>query len=203
MRQEDQMLLDGIRAQAASAVRAALDAGADANVRDHCNLDASVLVTAIEAGSAELVALLLAAGADPDDGGANSWTPLVTAVEHGDPAIVEQLLAAGAVAGTRDEPDGPVVPLTTLFDAHGKVAAVNPLSAHRHSRGHRADLAQSERAGCFHCLAVFAPSDIVDWCGRGTRESAVCPYCGIDSVVPSNRVPLTPVLLEEMSRVWF
>jgi len=36
--------------------------------------------------------------------------------------------------------------------------------------------------GCFHCQAVFASDEIRKWVGNG--QTALCPRCGIDSVLP-------------------
>ena len=68
---------------------------------------------------------------------------------------------------------------------------------------------QSERCGCFYCLAVFAPDEITEWidepedCPRGPGRMAVCPKCGIDSVLPESRVKITRRLLKSMNKEWF
>jgi hypothetical protein len=36
--------------------------------------------------------------------------------------------------------------------------------------------------GCFHCLATFLAEDVQAWVDEGS--TALCPRCGIDSVVP-------------------
>ena len=36
-------------------------------------------------------------------------------------------------------------------------------------------------AGCFHCIASFAPADIRTW--RGDGAAALCPECGVEAVV--------------------
>ncbi|QBI01307.1 cytoplasmic protein [Pseudoduganella albidiflava] len=69
------------------------------------------------------------------------------------------------------------------------------IAAHKHSSQHRAELSRSSQCGCFHCLARFEPSEILDWVDwpKGTPESgqldsgttALCPVCGIDSVIGS------------------
>ena len=43
----------------------------------------------------------------------------------------------------------------------------------------------SRTCGCFYCGEIFSPEEVVEWCdddGRGDR-TAICPYCGIDSVL--------------------
>jgi hypothetical protein len=84
-------------------------------------------------------------------------------------------------------------------------------SLHRFSSRHRDLLARSSQAGCFHCLAIFDPAEIVDWVdgpasvSGDTREgaTALCPRCGIDAVLPSAVVDLDAELLAEMRRHWF
>ena len=50
----------------------------------------------------------------------------------------------------------------------------------------------SKRCGCFYCFAFFAPDMIDEWWDKGEDGTdplaltAVCPYCGIDSVLPES-----------------
>ena len=42
--------------------------------------------------------------------------------------------------------------------------------------------------GCYHCLFVFESSEITEWWDSdvcGMEQTAVCPKCGIDAVLPS------------------
>ena len=77
--------------------------------------------------------------------------------------------------------------------------------AHRHSISHRPEILASEQCGCFHCLQVFSPKTIKEWIDEGDgNETALCPKCGIDSVIGSAAgFPLTNDFLSEMNRVWF
>ena len=36
--------------------------------------------------------------------------------------------------------------------------------------------------GCFHCQSIFASNEIRQWIDNG--QTALCPRCGIDSVLP-------------------
>ena len=83
---------------------------------------------------------------------------------------------------------------------------------HRFSSRHRDLLARSARAGCFHCGALFAPTEIEEWvterrAGAGEpadRLTALCPHCGIDAVLPSAApIELGAELLAEMKRHFF
>lgn len=75
-------------------------------------------------------------------------------------------------------------------------------AAHRFSSLHRAQIESSDVCGCFYCLSVFPPEQIVEWVDSG--KTAICPKCGIDSVVGSESgVPLTPEFLGQMKHYWF
>ena len=85
-------------------------------------------------------------------------------------------------------------------------------SIHRFSDHHRELLARSERAGCFYCCATYPPSEIEDWINGPQLETgdtadgvtALCPRCGIDSVLPSAApIQLDEQLLAEMHHYWF
>jgi hypothetical protein len=85
-------------------------------------------------------------------------------------------------------------------------------SIHRLSTGNREVLGNSTRAGCFYCGALFDPREVTDWIdGRqidtgdtADGVTALCPRCGIDSVLPeASGVTLSPELLGEMHRYWF
>ena len=80
-------------------------------------------------------------------------------------------------------------------------------SAHRYSSGHRNQVLDSELCGCFYCLTTYPPTDIEQWIHEddsGLGQTALCPNCGIDSVIGSNAgVPLTHDFLVGMRRLWF
>jgi hypothetical protein len=86
--------------------------------------------------------------------------------------------------------------------------------AHAHCSGHRTEVLASQTCGCFFCLATFAPSAITDWVDwpEGTPEdrelelgkTALCPRCGIDSVIGSaSGFPITLEFLSQMEIRWF
>ena len=79
---------------------------------------------------------------------------------------------------------------------------------HKQSSHHRADIERSDLCGCFYCLITFPPGEITDWCDRRDAhdpgQTALCPRCGIDSVLGSaSGHPITPPLLAAMQRAWF
>ncbi|WP_444996276.1 hypothetical protein [Aliikangiella sp. IMCC44359] len=80
-------------------------------------------------------------------------------------------------------------------------------SAHQFSSLHREQLMKSEKCGCFYCLKIFHPEKIVEWVDEvdsNVGQTAICPYCSIDSIVGSaSNVPITPEFLKGMNQVWF
>jgi hypothetical protein len=78
--------------------------------------------------------------------------------------------------------------------------------AHKHSANHRSEINQSQSCGCFHCGAIFSPDQIEDWVDEvdGEGQTALCPECGIDSVIgdPSG-FAVSRGFLERMRLHWF
>jgi NAD-dependent SIR2 family protein deacetylase len=62
---------------------------------------------------------------------------------------------------------------------------------------------ESDLAGCFHCKEVFSTKEINEWIKEKIGETAVCPKCGIDSVL-SCKFPISDkIFLKEMCKYWF
>ena len=80
------------------------------------------------------------------------------------------------------------------------------IRAHRHAMRHRAEVLASAVCGCFYCGATFPPTAITEWVDpwESTGQTALCPTCGIDSVIGSESgYPLTPEFLAAMKAQWF
>lgn len=76
------------------------------------------------------------------------------------------------------------------------------VQAHKHSIRHREEIQESSLCGCFFCLETFPPQEIVDWIDDG--ECALCPKCGIDSVIGDRSgFPIEKTFLEAMRSHWF
>ncbi|WP_088071951.1 cytoplasmic protein [Gottfriedia luciferensis] len=74
--------------------------------------------------------------------------------------------------------------------------------AHRFSSHHRNELKKDNLCGCFYCIKIYSPSEITEWCDN--EKTAICPYCGIDSVIgESSGFPITELFLKGMHKVWF
>lgn len=77
------------------------------------------------------------------------------------------------------------------------------IAAHDFCINNRDGLMGDLVCGCFYCLTIFSPGEIVEWI-QDEKETAVCPYCGIDSVIgESAGYPITKEFLEEMQKYWF
>jgi len=58
--------------------------------------------------------------------------------------------------------------------------------------------------GCFSCLTIFNPKEIIEWCQDVDDETALCPYCGIDSVIgESAGLPITIDFLKKVNKEYF
>jgi hypothetical protein len=77
------------------------------------------------------------------------------------------------------------------------------LDAHTHTTRHRVELEASTAAGCFYCCEVFSPTEINDWVDND--DCALCPRCGIDSVIGNaSGFPIDEEkFLKEMNEFWF
>jgi len=86
------------------------------------------------------------------------------------------------------------------------------IATHRYSSNHRESVLASEVCGCFYCLSIFSPSEIEEWIDaredetdiNKTGQTALCPHCGIDSVIGSaSGYPVDRQFLKKMNDYWF
>lgn len=81
------------------------------------------------------------------------------------------------------------------------------INAHKFSNNHRNSILKSEKCGCFYCLEIFPPGEIIEWIDaneNGVGQTALCPKCGIDSIIGSNDVTnLNKQFLKSMNEHWF
>ena len=77
------------------------------------------------------------------------------------------------------------------------------VKAHYFSSNNKKELLKDKKCGCFYCLEIFNPNEINRWIDD-TSGTAICPYCGIDSVIgESSGFPITKEFLKEMKNYWF
>ena len=64
------------------------------------------------------------------------------------------------------------------------------------------NLKNSSKAGCYYCKKIYDASEVLEFL-EGER-TALCPKCGIDSVIPSNSpIELTSSNLNKLNKHWF
>jgi hypothetical protein len=81
------------------------------------------------------------------------------------------------------------------------------IEAHIKSARHRVEVMAAENCGCFYCCAQFVPREITDWVDPVSDDmqagtTALCPKCGIDSVIPME-AGIDAEFLRRMKRHWF
>lgn len=82
---------------------------------------------------------------------------------------------------------------------------------HRRAFKNRSEIESSVECGCFSCQNFFKPDEIKNWCDPDSSDrdhskgtTALCPRCGIDSVLSSGvEGELTPLLLKVMHFMYF
>ena len=78
------------------------------------------------------------------------------------------------------------------------------IAAHQHCTSNKKMLKKDNLCGCFYCLNIFSPKEIKDWIKDKNGLTALCPHCGIDSVIgESSGYPITEDFLKEMNKYWF
>ena len=77
------------------------------------------------------------------------------------------------------------------------------IKAHQFCSNHKNELIRDKKCGCFSCLKIFSP-DVIEMWLNDSKGTAICPYCGIDSVIgESSNYSITKEFLKEMQEYWF
>ncbi len=75
-------------------------------------------------------------------------------------------------------------------------------AAIRFATGNREALAKSNKAGCYYCLMIYSASEVTRF--LRSEGTALCPYCGIDSVLADQSpYELNAATLEALHQYWF
>ena len=76
-------------------------------------------------------------------------------------------------------------------------------SLHRQSSRHRSEVELAQRCACFYCQQFFTPGAITEWVDSN-EDTALCPFCGIDSVIPESvGQQISQETLAAMHSYWF
>jgi hypothetical protein len=81
--------------------------------------------------------------------------------------------------------------------------AQNLETAYKFSRHNRPSIKTNALCGCFYCQKIFSPKAITAW--RDEQITALCPFCGVDSVLSTTDVPnaANAAFLKTMHQYWF
>lgn len=89
-------------------------------------------------------------------------------------------------------------------DMASRLESLSTYDEHRKSFKNFEDVKRSQKCGCFYCEEIFDADKVVDFVEeRDGQKTALCPYCGIDSVIQDSNVKITPELLAKMNTEWF
>lgn len=89
---------------------------------------------------------------------------------------------------------------TFLFSADTELVK----KVHGYCTANKKILEGSDSCGCFYCLTIYEPSEIKEWIEDKNGDTAICPHCGIDAVLPNGReYPLNKAFLQRMRGYWF
>ena len=74
-------------------------------------------------------------------------------------------------------------------------------AVYEHSRLNRRFMTPGAACRCFHCLRGFAAEQIGQWIDDG--QTALCPLCGIDSVLSNTIDALSDMLIQQLHAAYF
>jgi hypothetical protein len=74
-------------------------------------------------------------------------------------------------------------------------------TAHAHASQHRAEVLASARCACFFCFRTFSTGEIKSWVDA--NQTALCPHCGIDSVLGDVSGQIGDSFLRRMHQQYF
>lgn len=79
------------------------------------------------------------------------------------------------------------------------------VQAHKGSSLHKDEIMASNLCGCFYCEQTFPPTEIEEWIeeSQAKGKTAICPKCGIDSVLSSSFPITDKQFLRKMNILWF
>ena len=73
-----------------------------------------------------------------------------------------------------------------------------------HSVNNGTEILRSRQAGCFFCESLFSAKEIHDWDSQSNSLTAVCPRCGMHSVIgDASGLPIDEEILHEVRKARF
>jgi len=74
------------------------------------------------------------------------------------------------------------------------------ISVHKYTKNNKNYIEKSKMCGCFYCLSIFEKEKVVEYLPGNT---AICPYCPVDSVICDSLIDINEELLKKMNEYWF
>lgn len=86
-----------------------------------------------------------------------------------------------------------------------KTLNVDPYKEYRlHSVDNEIEIVKSQRCGCYFCHSIFSARSVKDWLSDERGVSAICPECGMDTVLgDASGIQIDKQLLKNMSKQYF
>jgi uncharacterized paraquat-inducible protein A len=79
---------------------------------------------------------------------------------------------------------------------------IETLKAIEFSMKNKQELQKHKICGCYSCTEIYTPQEIIEFVDND--QTALCPKCHIDSVLPDNiGFPITKENLEILRRIYF
>ena len=74
----------------------------------------------------------------------------------------------------------------------------------RLSLNNKEALSKSKLCGCYHCGRIFSPNEVEYYMESPTEQTAACPFCEMDAVIPStDEFPITEEKLSLLGAISF
>ncbi len=72
-----------------------------------------------------------------------------------------------------------------------------------YSRRNRDHLMRSVSCGCYSCETIMLANDIRDWkLEDDGGMTAICPFCGKETIIGDGGVPMKKIFLQELKKFW-
>jgi hypothetical protein len=113
----------------------------------------------------------------------------------------------GDVTRLKELLDGMNDPIFKDSADEDKVWTVEELKAtYSHSIRNEESILKSDICGCFHCISIFPAVDVKSAefiIEKDGSRTAICPICGIDSVLGDASVEISAEILEALNGLYF
>ena len=78
---------------------------------------------------------------------------------------------------------------------------MNIQEASKYSFKNKDSIEKSTTCSCYYCISSFKKEEIQQWTDQG--QTAICPLCGIDSVLGDIVLPFEETTFKKLKEYWF